>query len=59
MSLQPFQWIEIICLKAAESLQGDSLILTAKSQGVPDTRLVGVTRMCQRQSHLLVLNVSL
>ena len=28
------------CLKAAEPLQGDSLLLTIKSKGVPDNHLI-------------------
>lgn len=45
MSLQLFRWMEVTCIKAAELLQGDSLILTTKFQGLPDTHLIDVTRM--------------
>ena len=40
-----FLWIGFNCLKAAESLQGDSLLLTAKSPGIPGTHLIHHRKM--------------
>ena len=41
----PFLWIEFNCLKVAELLMGDSLLLTIKSQGVLITNLFDLGRI--------------
>ena len=41
----PFLWIGINCLKATEPLQGDSLLLTTQSPGVPGTDSIDLRRM--------------
>ena len=42
---RPFLFIGFNCLKAAESLQGDSLLLTTKSRGIPVTHLIHLRKM--------------
>ena len=41
----PFLWIGFNCLKAAESLQGDSLLSATKSPGIPGTHLIHHRKM--------------
>ena len=41
----PFLWIGFNCLKAAESLQGESLLLTTRSRGILGTPLIHLGKM--------------
>ena len=43
----PFLWMGFSCLKASESLQGDSLLFTTRSPSVPSTNLMDPGRMKQ------------
>ena len=42
---RPFLWIRLNCIKAIEPLQGDSLLFTFKSLGIPGTHLIYPGRM--------------
>ena len=41
----PFLWMGFNCLKATEPLQGDSLLFTTQSPGVPGTHLINFDGM--------------
>ena len=41
----PFLWLGFNCIKAAEPLRGDSLLVTTYSTGVPGTHLNDLGRM--------------
>ena len=43
--MAPFYGWGFNCLKATEPLQGDSLLLTTQSPGVPGTRLIDLRSM--------------
>ena len=40
-----FLWMEFNCLKATESLKGDSLLITTQSPGVPGNHLINFDEM--------------
>ena len=44
----PCLWIRLNCIKAIEPLQGDSLLFTFKSPGIPGTHLIYPGRMKDR-----------
>ena len=41
----PFLWLSFNCIKAAEALQGDSLVLSTNSPGILGTHLIHLKRM--------------
>ena len=44
----PFLWMGLKCLKATEPLQGDNLLFTTKSPGIPGTHFIDLGRMKDR-----------